>query len=567
MNILHKISFTLLAIGFCTALPATNDNATVLAAKNRWTNEISPRVAKDLNPDPDVVEVVLLAAPEMVSLGEGMPPTALYTYNGGLPGPTIEARLGDRLIVHFYNELPEPTTVHWHGVDSPAAMDGSHISQLPIEPGGYFRYEFTLLQASLFWYHPHIRTNVQVENGLYGALIVRDPEGEEGLDLPSNEHILLLDDILLDEDYQVAEFIPPDPVDHATQLLNGRSGNVMLVNGTAGASGKMKGGEPQRLRVVNVSNTRFMRISISGHRLFRIGGDGGLLEEPIELPPIGPTPDWDRSNGIILTPGERADLVFTPRHGEDLVLEWHDIDRGRHELTLGPGGVIMIGHAHDDGLRPPRALMTIKSRGKENRPEYIPPAVLRDITPIDVSGLTAADRIRYLFGHGPANPVTGEVKFFIQTHNGMPPPMGGIPLPFPLVTPADAADVTIGDTKIWEVVNMTGGDHNFHTHGFAFQLLETVYRDMDNPGNNQTVPASYLENKDTHIIPKRPGAFGRSQTISRFAVHFDDTGREGLTEAFGKAPTETTSGGWLVHCHILEHSANGMMSFFEVFNP
>jgi FtsP/CotA-like multicopper oxidase with cupredoxin domain len=157
--------------------------------------------------------------------------------------------------------------------------------------------------------------------------------------------------------------------------------------------------------------------------------------------------------------------------------------------------------------------------------------------------------------------------FFIQTHNGMPPPMGGIPLPFPAVTPADAVDAWIGDTKIWEVVNMTGGDHNFHTHGFQFQLLEVEYRDMDNPGNNVVIPAAYLEDKDTHIIPKRPGAFGRSQTISRFAVLFDDTGREGLAEAFGKVPTETTSGGWLVHCHILEHSASGMMSFFEVFNP
>jgi FtsP/CotA-like multicopper oxidase with cupredoxin domain len=564
---MHVMACAMLAVGFCSPLLAVNDPGTVYASKNRWINEIAPRVAKDLNPDPDVVEVELRAAPRMISLGEGMPPTELYAYNNGLPGPTIEAKVGDTLIVHFYNDLPEQTTIHWHGVDTPATMDGSHISQLAVEPGEYFRYEFTLLKASLFWYHPHIRTNVQVENGLYGALIVRDPEGEAGLDLPGAEHILLLDDILLDRDYQVAEFVPADPLERAEGLLNGRSGNVMLVNGTAGAAGQMKGGDPQRLRVVNVSNTRFMRISLPGYRMFRIGGDGGLLEAPIEIQPIGPAPDLDRSRGLILTPGERADLVFTPRHGEDFELEWHDIDRGRHEVSYAPSGAIMISDAPDDGLRPTRTLMNIRSRGKPNSEEYLPPGHLRNIPMIDVSGLTSADKFRYLFGHGPANPATGNVMFFIQTHNGMPPPMGGIPLPFPVVTPADAVDVTVGDTKIWEVVNMSGGDHNFHTHGFQFQLLEVEYRDMDDPGNNRVEPAAYLEDKDTHIIPKRPGAFGRSQTISRFAVHFDDTGREGQAEAFGKIPTETTSGGWLVHCHILEHSAGGMMSFFEVFNP
>jgi FtsP/CotA-like multicopper oxidase with cupredoxin domain len=556
-----------MTLGFTPATSAKNDNKTVYASKNHWVNRISPRVAKDLNPDPGIVEVVLRAAPQVISLGGGLPGTELYTYNSGLPGPTIEAGLGDTLIVHFYNDLPEATTIHWHGVDTPATMDGSNIAQLAVEPGEYFRYEFTLLKPSLFWYHPHIRTNVQVENGLYGALIVRDPEGEAGLNLPKNEHLLMLDDILLDAEFQLAEFAPSDPIERATGLLNGRAGNVMLVNGTTGATGRMKGGEPQRLRVVNVSNTRFMRISIPGHRMFRIGGDGGLLEEPIEVLPIGPAPDLDRSRGVILTPGERADLVFTPQHGDDLELEWHDIDRGRHELTVGASGAIMIADAPDDGLRPSQTLMSIRSRGKKNGAEYIPPAQLRNISPINVSGLSNDDRIRYLFGHGPADPATGNVMFFIQTHNDMPPPMGGIPLPFPLVTPADAADATIGDTKIWEVINMTGGDHNFHTHGFQFQLLEVEYKDMDTPANNLVVAAPYLEDKDTHIIPKRPGAFGRSQTISRFAVHFDDTGREGMAEAYGKTPTQTTSGGWLVHCHILEHSASGMMSFFEVFNP
>ena len=100
--------------------------------------------------------------------------------------------LGDTVIVHFYNELPQETTVHWHGVELPATMDGSHISQNPVLPGEYFRYEFKVMRPSLFWYHPHIRSNEQVEKGLYGALLVRDPVQNEALGLPDTEHVLLL---------------------------------------------------------------------------------------------------------------------------------------------------------------------------------------------------------------------------------------------------------------------------------------------------------------------------------------------------------------------------------------
>jgi FtsP/CotA-like multicopper oxidase with cupredoxin domain len=87
---------------------------------------------------------------------------------------------------------------------------------------------------------------------------------------------------------------------------------------------------------------------------------------------------------------------------------------------------------------------------------------------------------------------------------------------------------------------------------------------MDRPENNRTVVAPYRENKDTILIPARPGAAMRSRTVSRLAVSFDDSGREGLIDAGGKEPTADQSGGWLMHCHLLEHSDSGMMSFVQV---
>ena len=104
-----------------------------------------------------------------------------WTFNGQVPGPVIEARVGDVLEVRLTNHLPEPTTLHWHGVRLPAAMDGTDMVQHPVEPGATFVYRIKLLDPGTFWYHSHSNEPVQVKRGMYGALIVRG-ENEPVLD-------------------------------------------------------------------------------------------------------------------------------------------------------------------------------------------------------------------------------------------------------------------------------------------------------------------------------------------------------------------------------------------------
>ncbi len=535
---------------------------------------IRPPAATNLNPGPDVLEVELVAREDRVSF-RSSEMTNVYTYNGSIPGPTIEGKVGDRLIVHFTNLLPEETTIHWHGMEVPANMDGSNISQHPIAAGSSYRYEFRLLRASTFWYHPHIRTYAQVENGLYGMIVVRDPDEERRLGLPDREHYLVLDDVLLDENGQIAAPFPADPLENAVTQVNGREGNTLLVNGEVNAMGTVERGVPQRLRLVNVSNARFMRVSIAGHRMFRIGGDGGLLEAPIEIPPIDLVPDPDSQTGMIsdpdpdkgllLTPGERADVVFTPM-GDDstIALQWHDIARGRRRASFRPSRAddpanfqeIGLDPDEGDGKRPPQTLLTLELTGERGGDEYVPPAALRKIEAIDTTG---AEPISVEFGHNFPD-ANGDVTFFAKREPGNP-------LPFEIVTPAIAPVVTVGETGIFEVYNFLPTDHNFHLHGFSFQLIETQFIDGDTPRNNFVVPAAYLENKDTILIPRAPGARGRSRTITRLAARFEDTGREGQVEAFDKEPGNETSGGWVFHCHILEHADRGMMSFLQVMNP
>jgi len=242
----------------------------------------------DLDPDPHVIEVDLEARPAEVEYLPGRK-TTVWTYNGTVPGPRLEARVGDRVVVNFRNSLPEPTTIHWHGLRVPAEMDGTHAMHSPIPPGGTFRYAFELLDAGTFWYHPHVRSDVQVEKGLHGAIVVHGA----GEPAAAAEHTLVLDDVWLREDGSIVEGNP------GTAML-GRQGNVLLVNGRPRPIAGVRAGERQRWHFVNAANARYFRLSVPGQKLTLIGVDGGLLETPREV------------EELLLTPGERADVLFTP---------------------------------------------------------------------------------------------------------------------------------------------------------------------------------------------------------------------------------------------------------------
>ena len=125
-----------------------------------------------------------------------------YGYNGQIPGPIIEARAGEPLEIRFTNRLPEPTTIHWHGLRVPAAMDGTDDVQPLVQPGETFVYRFTPPDAGTFWYHPHTRETEQLEKGLYGALIVRGDDEP----ITDRERILVLDDLKLDRHGELAPF-------------------------------------------------------------------------------------------------------------------------------------------------------------------------------------------------------------------------------------------------------------------------------------------------------------------------------------------------------------------------
>ena len=193
-----------------------------------------------------------------------------FAYNGQVPGPLIEAEVGDELEIRLRNSLPQATTIHWHGIRVPAEMDGTEAVQPPVEPGETFEYRFVVPDAGTCWYHSHTNETEQLERGLYGGLVVRGPD-EPKFD---RERVLLLDDLKLDPDGEVAPF--GDEHEHHA----GREGDVRLVNGTLEPELEMPAGTIERWRIVDAANTRFVRLAIGGRPLKSSGRTEGCCPVP-----------------------------------------------------------------------------------------------------------------------------------------------------------------------------------------------------------------------------------------------------------------------------------------------
>src|SRR5687767_2654682 len=226
--------------------------------------------------------------------------TKAWGFNGQIPGPVIDARVGDVLEVRLTNRLGEPTVIHWHGLRVPAAMDGTDMVQRPIKPGDTFTYRFALRDAGTFWYHPHMNETVQLERGLYGALIVRGPN-EPVLDA---ERVLVLDDVKLDRKGQIK------PLGGLIERHDGRQGGTRLVNGKVEPELTMAAGQIERWRIINASSARYVRLSIGGRPFTILGTDGGLIKVPVTV------------KEVLLTPADRVDIAVGPfAEGETIAVE------------------------------------------------------------------------------------------------------------------------------------------------------------------------------------------------------------------------------------------------------
>lgn len=243
------------------------------------------------SPNGVVREFTITAAPTTIELFPGQP-MPVWAYEGQVPGPTLRVKLGETVRVLFRNNLSQPSTIHWHGVRVPNAMDGvPGVTQDPVAPGGTFLYEFTPKDSGTFWFHPHIRSSEQVERGLFGVLIVEEP----ALAPFSRELVWVLDDWLLNPDRTLVEnFVTRHDLAH-----DGRWGNVLTVNGARTPSFEVRPGERLRLRLVNVANGRVFDPQLPGLEPSVIAMDGMSVPTPY------------RADHLDFAPGNRVDFDVT----------------------------------------------------------------------------------------------------------------------------------------------------------------------------------------------------------------------------------------------------------------
>ncbi len=277
---------------------AVRDDSDVIAT---LTKEFEGAFPQNSAPQGGVREFEMVAAPAVWGI---VPPyrTDVWAYNQQIPGPVFRITLGETLKVRLTNRLQQPTTIHWHGVRVPNAMDGvPGVTQPPVQSGESFIYQFTPKDTGTFWFHPHVNTAEQVERGLHGVLIVEDP-GEPRY---SRDLVLVLDDWLLGPDGAIRDrFVTRHDLAH-----DGRWGNVPTVNGRLQPSLSVRAGERVRIRIVNVANGRVFAPLFPGLSPQVIAVDGMLTAAPFPL---------QRFN---LAPGNRIDLdLIIPDTAQGAVL-------------------------------------------------------------------------------------------------------------------------------------------------------------------------------------------------------------------------------------------------------
>ena len=225
-------------------------------------------------------------------LGMSRPATDVWAYNGTVPGPLVRLRQGEPARLLVENRLDQDTTVHWHGIRLPNAMDGvPGLTQPPIKPGESFAYEFTPPDAGTFWYHPHANSLQQLGRGLGGAVIVEEREPVA----VDRDILWLMADWRLTSEGQIASGFG----NTMEAAMSGRIGNSVTLNGVAAREEPVRAGERLRLRLVNGALARIMSLRFEDHRPVIVAVDG----QPCD-------PHEPQGGRILLGPAMRMDVIL-----------------------------------------------------------------------------------------------------------------------------------------------------------------------------------------------------------------------------------------------------------------
>jgi suppressor of ftsI len=475
-----------------------------------------------------------------------------YAYNGQIPGPQLQVRQGSSVEVVFENAIDMDSTIHWHGLRHANGSDGvPGVTQPAVAPGGRFTYRLSFPDPGLYWYHPHIREDIQQDGGLYGTILVT-PAREDYWAPVDREAVLVLDDIRIEDGaavgYGAAE---------ANFAIMGRFGNTLLVNGKTAFQQVVDAGSVVRFYLVNVANARPFRLSVDGAKMKKVGADLGRSK--VEA--------W--VDEVTLAPAERVIVEVAFDAARTYRIQHRSSDQ---TYTLGevfalaqPKGPSLARQAWDR-LRVDSTMSTDVSRLKAYAD--LPPVMDLELT-VDIPDLVVGERPSVGGEGGGAGDVAGSAA-----------------------TAGDPTTKTEGATASGAVADGHGAEEAHGPIEWEDEML-AVNRATNTAGVHWMIRdrASGAMNHDLaytfrvgDIVRVRLRNLGDSVHPMQHPIHFHGQrlmvlSRNGETEhnpvwkdTILTTPGETVEllmeitnpGAWMVHCHIAEHLEGGMMFQFQV---
>lgn len=451
----------------------------------------------------------------------------MYGYNGQYPGPLIRVPLDATPVIRLVNEIDLPTTVHWHGIRVENRFDGvPDLTQPPIEPGDTFSYHVHVPDAGIFWYHPHLREDIQQGLGLYGNVFVIPRDTEDDYAPVNHEEFLVLDDLLVGSNGNLIPF----GAEHSTHALMGRFGNVLLTNGTTDHRTVTEAGSVVRFFITNVASARTFNLQFDGKPVKLVASDIGRYEreEWVENVIIAPAERYvvevrfDEPGPVAITNTVQAidkwqgdfflqvDTVATVEVRSERVVE--DFGDRFSDLGRSPSVISEIEAFRDHFAREPDKHLTLTLRTDELPVPivammeidtlYVPPVEWNDPMPM-MNWISTGNEVTWILREDDTGKENEEIRW----------------------------DFSVGDVVKIRVFNDPRSfhpmNHPIHIHGQRFLVVE-----------RDGVAQTNLVWKDTAHLP-----VGSTMDL--------------LLEV-------SNPGDWMMHCHIPEHLESGMMFTLSV---
>ena len=445
-----------------------------------------------------------------------------YAFNGQVPGPLIEVTRGTTIVVHVRNAIDQPTAVHWHGLRLDNRSDGAvGVTQDAIRPGASYTYTVRFRDAGLYWYHPHVREDVQQSLGLYGNVLVRSPSTEHTPRV-NREEVLMVGDALLGADGPSA-FGSTVP----THALMGRWGNVLLVNGEPQYRLSVNRGAVVRIYLTNVASARLFNLSFAGARMKLIAADGGPFERE----------EWVQS--IVIAPAERyiVDVEFPTAGDVALVNRVQALDHmiGAYVPEVDTMGTVHV--ASDAERHPLPGAVRALARNADVAADLAPFRAYFD-RPVDHE-LVLSLRTRGL--PAPISAMLIGVNAAVEWNDGMPM----------------ANWAATGNEVSWVIRDPATGRENMDVD-WQFHVGDvTKIRIFNDPASPHAMQHPIHVHGQRFLVLSRDGEANRN-------LAWKDTAIIAAGETVDILVDMSNPGRWMLHCHIAEHLGSGMMTTFDV---